>query len=94
MDGFKTKLSSAGLVFKHFGREILRTILTETMNPSEVTDEFVDTCFIKVYRDFLEHVDGIDNGVTVAEGELRYHVSTTLSVIVIIIIIIIINRYL
>jgi uncharacterized UPF0160 family protein len=27
----------------------------------------------------MEHVDAIDNGVTVADAELKYHISTTLS---------------
>ena len=33
----------------------------------------------KVYKNFVEHVDAIDNGVAVAEGAMRYTVSTTLS---------------
>src|SRR5690606_4379647 len=32
-----------------------------------------------MYKNFMEEIDAIDNGVEVAEGPLRYKVSTTLS---------------
>jgi uncharacterized UPF0160 family protein len=78
---FKTKLSSAGLVYKHFGREILSNIINSETDPDQrdQVPAIVDSFYDKIYKDFMEHVDGIDNGVTVADGELKYHVSTTLS---------------
>lgn len=73
LEGYQTKLSSAGLVYKHFGRSILRHCL-------ETTDEaFVDVCFHKLYKGFVEHVDAIDNGISIADGTPRYHISTSLS---------------
>lgn len=81
LEGFNTKLSSAGLVYKHFGKEILRTVIEsseQTTGPA--SDEFVNACYLKVYKDFMEHVDAIDNGVSVCpSGEPKYHISTTLS---------------
>lgn len=71
-EGYKTKLSSAGLIWKHFGKDILRQIYN-------VQDQFVDKFYKKFYSIFFEHIDGIDNGIEVAEGELRYKISTTLS---------------
>jgi uncharacterized UPF0160 family protein len=29
LEGYSTKLSSAGLIYRHFGKEIIRSILTE-----------------------------------------------------------------
>ena len=40
---------------------------------------FFDEAYIKIYKDFVEHIDGIDNGVTIADSPLKYHRSTTLS---------------
>lgn len=76
-DGFQTKLSSAGLVYRHFGREILREIISETEDKD--IDAVVDICYNKVYTEFMEHIDAIDNGVSICDGTPRYHVSTTLS---------------
>ena len=75
LDGYGTKLSSAGLVYKHFGKDIIRTIL----GGKDVDEKFVDICFHKLYKGFMEHIDAIDNGVSIADGPLKYHVSTSLS---------------
>lgn len=77
LEGYDTKLSSAGLVYKHFGKEILRHIYQET--GTEVTDELIDVCFHKLYKGFIEHIDAIDNGVSIVDGASpKYHVSSTL----------------
>lgn len=67
------------MVYKHFGKDILQNILKEHVSDEDLQGGFLETCFQKVYKDFMEHIDAIDNGVTVADGELKYHVSTTLS---------------
>jgi len=72
-EGYKTKLSSAGLTWKHFGKDILRKVYS-------ITDqELVDRFYEKIYVNFFEHIDGIDNGIEVADGELNYKITTTLS---------------
>jgi len=71
---FKTKLSSAGLVYKHFGKEVL-----EALQPG-LSTEHLNVVYAKVYSGFVEHIDGIDNGVEAFEGGVKnYSVSTTLS---------------
>ena len=50
------KLSSAGLVYHHFGREIIAS----TLGSSEKATEKV---FDKVYDNFIKEIDAIDNGV-------------------------------
>ena len=75
-----TKLSSAGLVYKHFGRRIiaLHTGLAES-------DPTVDLLLMRMYNNFVEAIDAIDNGVgryeAVGGGEVnsRYANSTDLS---------------
>lgn len=79
LDGYKTKLSSAGLVYKHFGREVLQTVLCDELTGTPPSTEFLDVCYAKLYKDFMEHVDAIDNGISVSDGEIKYHVSTTMS---------------
>lgn len=78
LEGYNTKLSSAGLVYKHFGRAILTEALRDDAGVAP-TEDFLDVCYSKLYKNFMEHVDAIDNGVSVAEGEIKYHVSTTMS---------------
>lgn len=69
LDGYETKLSSAGLVYKHFGREVIGAITA-----NELPAETVDVLYDRVYVNFIQHIDGIDNGISVGEGELRYKV--------------------
>ena len=79
-DKHSVKLSSAGLVYKYFGKSILHTLLEDTPH-DHTTDlsQLVEVLYVKVYDGFIQHIDGIDNGVEVADGELRYIISTTLS---------------
>ncbi|KAK7478612.1 hypothetical protein BaRGS_00030144 [Batillaria attramentaria] len=69
-----TKLSSAGLVYLHFGHEILANLL-ELPAADPVTDIIYD----KVYENFVEEVDAIDNGINATDEEPRYRISTNLS---------------
>lgn len=60
-----TKLSSAGLVWKHFGKEIVSTHL-------KLEDQaVVDLLWLKMYDDFIEAVDGIDNGIGQYPSDLK-----------------------
>merc|ERR1712051_750225 len=68
-----TKLSSAGLVYFHFGREIISLILETS------SDKVTEKVFDKVYENFIQEIDAIDNGISTHDGEGRYSVSTNLS---------------
>ncbi|KAF2266721.1 putative UPF0160 domain protein MYG1 [Lojkania enalia] len=57
--GHATKLSSAGLVYMHFGRDIIQTV---TGLPAGAD---LDILFEKIYTDFIEAFDANDNGVSV-----------------------------
>lgn len=71
------KLSSAGLVYKHFGREIIETVAQGCGMQLEA--DMVERMFHKVYEGFIEHIDGIDNGQDAFSGDKIYNVSTHLS---------------
>ena len=34
---------------------------------------------LQMYTNFLEEIDAVDNGIDVAEGDLKYRITTTLS---------------
>ncbi|MCJ1311733.1 hypothetical protein MMC25_005406 [Agyrium rufum] len=55
-----TKLSSAGLVYMHFGRSI---IAQKTKLPESSAE--VSTLYEKIYSDFVEALDAHDNGISV-----------------------------
>ncbi|XP_046743042.1 MYG1 exonuclease isoform X2 [Diprion similis] len=74
--GYKStiKLSSAGLIYCHFGDEIIKTLVPE------VTDDHDrSSIFKRVYETFMQEVDAIDNGVPMFDGEPLYSISTNLS---------------
>ena len=75
LEGYNTKLSSAGLVYQHFGRQILREVLAIEGPPSE---EFVEICFHKLYKGFVEHIDAIDNGIAVSSETPRFVMNSLL----------------
>lgn len=56
---FDTKLSSAGLVYNHFGRRVIATLLELDSTESPV----MDILFSKMYENFVHSVDAIDNGI-------------------------------
>lgn len=93
LEPFSMKLSSAGLIYKHFGRDIVKSLIQSflhcgheegshsLMDDIKVDDKLVTLVYEKAYKDFMEHIDGIDNGVSIAPAPHppAYHVSTSLS---------------
>lgn len=66
------KLSSAGLVYKHFGKDVLRSVT------GCADDATIDVLYPRVYDSFIEAIDGNDNGVNPTDERPRYAVNTTL----------------
>lgn len=67
------KLSSAGLVYYHFGQRVLQNILG-------IEDkQLLENVYWKGYESFVREVDAVDNGIPQFDGEPLYHVSTGLS---------------
>jgi uncharacterized UPF0160 family protein len=71
---YPTKLSSAGLVYKHFGKEILHNILS-------ISGDKLETVYDRVYVNFVEGIDGIDNGIDQYPTDIKgkYKITTDLS---------------
>ncbi|XP_065347537.1 MYG1 exonuclease [Cloeon dipterum] len=70
---FEIKLSSAGLVYCHYGEQILRDMIGKD------NEKLLDILFNKIYETFIMEIDGIDNGVNICDGEQRYKIHTNLS---------------
>ncbi|CAD6578156.1 MAG: hypothetical protein TREMPRED_002124 [Tremellales sp. Tagirdzhanova-0007] len=70
----KIKLSSAGLVFKHFGKHII----ARKLGLGE-EDPNVEIIWLQVYSELIESVDAIDNGVDLCSGPPAYSVHSDLS---------------
>lgn len=70
-EGFKTKLAGSGLIYKHFGPEILRNALLVVFEKDpnfaqykcELSDQQVKELQETLYVNFFEYFDAIDNGI-------------------------------
>jgi len=71
---WSTRLSSAGLVYVYYGHEVLAQVLDK-----RVEDEVVTKLYEKIYGNFMEEIDAIDNGVPICDGPARYKITTNLS---------------
>ena len=66
----KIKLSSAGLVWKYLGKEIINNLLT-SMNLLEQNKTHLNEIYKNIYIDFIMGVDGMDNGVTQYNKDIK-----------------------
>ena len=71
------KLSSAGLIYKYFGKEVLANIIEEVWQ-TKYSEEHLEKIYKKLYPGFFLEIDAIDNGVTLAK-DLKYKIVTDLS---------------
>ena len=72
------RLSSAGLIYKHYGREVIYN-LTRDVFHMELTPAQADKIYEQLYKKFILEIDAIDNGVSEAP-EMKYTIGTGLSV--------------
>ncbi len=69
------KLSSAGLIYVHYGREILKELLKKEKTIDEnVKNHLVEILFNKLYDKFVQKIDAIDIG-----ENMKYKITTNLS---------------
>ena len=57
-----TKLSSAGLIYKFYGKEIIKNMCKEFYE-KDLNDEQVELIYEKLYKVLILEIDAIDNGV-------------------------------
>ncbi|CAH8485422.1 unnamed protein product [Schistosoma rodhaini] len=67
------KLSSAGLVYVHFGKRVL-SVLTGL----EIGNEVLEKIYMKIYESFILEIDGQDNGIPQSKVPLKYNIGTSL----------------
>lgn len=70
---FKTKLSSAGLIYLHYGKDII-----QELSDKHIREDQLDIIYKKVYKNFIEHIDANDNGIEICSEKLKYNISTSL----------------
>lgn len=73
------RLSSAGLVYVHFGKQVLGELVKKITQKDEKTDDkLIDVLYDKMYENFVLEIDAIDNGVEIAQTK-AYNINTNLS---------------
>jgi uncharacterized UPF0160 family protein len=81
----KTKLSTAGLIFKHFGKEVITDVLEhlhkEKLCNNDWTSKDIEDIYNYVYLELFESIDAIDNGISQYENAdpPNYRITTDLS---------------
>jgi uncharacterized UPF0160 family protein len=78
ISGGDIRLSSAGLIYVHYGEKIIKDMLKASAD-IELTPSQLQSIFIKIYQSLIQEIDGIDNGVPQFEGEPSYRINTHLS---------------
>jgi uncharacterized UPF0160 family protein len=73
LDTEPVRMSSAGLVFKHYGRDVIGVL-----GAGELAAEYTDIVFERTYDKLIREVDAVDNGVDPSDGEVRYRIRTGL----------------
>ena len=69
IEGYSTKLSSIGLIYKHYGEQVIKKLLSErNINLDEKTFE---NLYQIMYKVFVEHIDANDNGICFSDKELE-----------------------
>lgn len=67
-----TKLSASGLVYRHYGKEVLKAYYPD------ITDDSLNLAYTKLYNTLLEALDAIDTGVEmIPEGAEKVYSDAT-----------------
>jgi len=79
------KLSTAGIIFKYFGKEIIVDILDNLCKEKQCSNKWtskeIDEIYNYVYSELFENIDAMDNGISQYENTEtpKYRVTTHLS---------------
>jgi len=84
MPGFNTPLSSAGMVWRHYGRAYIKKIISEQFNSSADLMAKIPVLHRVFYRQFIQGIDAADNGITSCDhrNQHKFHdvtLSTTVA---------------
>ncbi len=72
-EGFKIPLSSIGMVWKHYGEELLRMYIQSNPNFSAINkwEDHLKPLLTEVYVKIIQEIDAHDNGIVPVEGGKR-----------------------
>lgn len=76
--GWTIRLSSAGLVYAHFGEQVIEQIMRTKLHVDVPDPVCVRAVYLKAYETFIRELDAIDNGVPMFDGEPLYRIGTDL----------------
>lgn len=68
------RLSSAGLIYAFYGERVIQELAPKPLSPEDVK-----LIYRKVYENFIEEMDAIDNGIPMTDSEPKYKIRTHLS---------------
>ena len=71
-------MSSAGVIYKHYGREVIENI-SKTIFNKELAPSELELIYQKIYKNLFLEIDANDNGERQANEKLRYTIHTSLS---------------
>lgn len=77
-DKWTIRLSSAGLIYTFFGEEVIKNVIKAKLDIQDVDDVYLRKVFLKIYENFIQEIDAIDNGVPMYNAEPLYRISTDL----------------
>lgn len=72
-----SKMSSAGLIYKYYGKEVLGNIC-KTVYQQDLKQADLDRIFFKIYNTTMLEIDALDNGVSTGSN-LTYEITSNLS---------------
>lgn len=78
-DNWNIRLSSAGLIYTYFGEAVIKQVLNNKLGTTEVAEDLLRNVYRKVYENFIQEIDAIDNGVAMHNDEPLYKITTHLS---------------
>lgn len=70
------RLSSAGLIYTYYGDQVIKQLAPKD---AILSTQDVDIVYKKVYENFIQEIDAIDNGVPMYAEEPLYKICTHLS---------------
>ena len=65
-------MSSAGLIYKYYGREILKN-LCKSEYEKDLSDQELEKIYESIYKNIILEIDAIDNGVNQGK-DLKYSI--------------------
>ena len=74
----KVTLSGCGLLFKHFGEEIIKNIVSLIDPLATLTEDQIQWMKLKVYNMFVMSIDAADNGINPTTEEPLFRDSTSI----------------